>query len=376
MSPVATEEGLVVFSAIRDITERKEAEAALRRSEHHLSNFFDQAPIGLLWLSAGGTILRVNQAQLDMIGCSAKDFLGHSFSEFITEPAHGYELLQWLANRETVRNLRMPLRSKNGGIRQVLVDANSFWSGKQFEYSSVFLRDITDRVNLEWEILHISEREHRRIAQDLHDGLGQLLVGAAYLAGTVRQDLAARRLPEARKLGRIGEVINEAVAQSRNLARGLHPVEPEPNGLMAALESLAARTKKLFQVRCHFSCRRPVLIPDNTVATHLFRIAQEAVTNAIKHGKPGHIEISLTRTPARISLAVKDDGSGMPARRRKKAGMGLHIMRYRAGMIGGSLAVQKEPGGGTTVVCTVHRPDEDGPKRKRQTARKKNLRKE
>ena len=171
-------------------------------------------------------------------------------------------------------------------------------------------------------------------------------------------------------------MINEAVAQSRNLARGLHPVEPEPNGLMAALESLAARTKKLFQVRCHFSCRRPVLIPDNTVATHLFRIAQEAVTNAIKHGKPGHIEISLTRTPARISLAVKDDGSGMPARRRKKAGMGLHIMRYRAGMIGGSLAVQKEPGGGTTVVCTVHRPDEDGPKRKRQTARKKNLRKE
>ena len=110
LSPVATEAGLVVFSAIRDITERKEAEAALRRSEYHLSNFFDQAPIGLLWLSASGTILRANQAQLEMVGCPAEDFLGHSISKFIAEPAHGYELLQWLANRETVRNFRMPLR--------------------------------------------------------------------------------------------------------------------------------------------------------------------------------------------------------------------------------------------------------------------------
>ena len=126
-------------------------------------------------------------------------------------------------------------------------------------------------------------------------------------------------------------MINEAIVQTRNLARGLHPVEPEQNGLMVALESLAARTKYLFQVRCHFTCRRPVLVEDNTVATHLYRIAQEAVTNAIKHGKPGRIEISLTETPGRINLAVKDDGSGMPARPRKKAGMGLRIMRYRAG---------------------------------------------
>ena len=127
-----------------------------------------------------------------MIGCSAKDFLGHSFTEFVTEPAHGYELLAAAGGPGNRPQPPDAAAVKNGGIRQVLVDANSFWSGNQFEYSSVFLRDITDRVNLEWEILHISEREHRRIAQDLHDGLGQLLVGAAYLAGTVRQDLAAK----------------------------------------------------------------------------------------------------------------------------------------------------------------------------------------
>jgi len=366
------------FSAVlaigHDITERKAAEEALRRSERHLSNFFNQAPIGLVWLSAGGTVLRANQAQLDLLGCSAGDFLGHSFGEFIAEPVRGHELLQWLAARETVRNFRMPLRCQTGKIRQVLVDGNSSWNGNQFEYSSIFLRDITDRINLEREILHISEREHRRIAQDLHDGLGQLLVGAAYLAGTARQDLAAKSLPEARKLRRIWEVINEAVAQTRNLARGLHPVAPEPNGLMAALGTLAERTKKLFPVRCQFVCRQPVLVQDNMVATHLFRIAQEAVTNAIKHGKPGRIRISLTRTAGQIKLTVKDDGSGMPARQRKKDGMGLRIMRYRARMMGGFLTIPKAASG-TSIVCTVQLAETGGAKPQPIAARKKRARK-
>jgi two-component system sensor kinase FixL len=342
------------LTVISDLTARKQAEEALRRSEHNLSSFFSQAPTGLVWLSASGTILRANQAQLDLLGYSAEDYLGHSFNEFSVEPSQGRELLKRLAAKATVRNFPMIRRCKDGRIRHVLVDANSFWSNGQFEYSSIFLRDITDRVKLEREILQVGEREHRRIAQDLHDGLGQLLAGTAYLAGTLRKELAAKSLPEARQLGRILKVIYEAIAQTRNLARGLHPVEPEPNGLMVALQTLAARTKKLFHVGCHFNCRRPVLIEDNAVATHLFRIAQEAITNAIKHGKPGRIEIGLTETPGRINLAIKDNGAGMPTRQRKESGMGLRIMRYRAGMIGGSLAIQKEAGGGTAIVCSVH----------------------
>ena len=280
--------------------------------------------------------------------------MGHSFLEFGKDTSHGRELLEQLAKKETVRNLRMTRKRKDGTIVHVLIDATSFWNENEFQYSSIFLRDVTDRLNLEREVLHVSEREHRRIAQDLHDGLGQLLMGTVYLINTLQKDLAAKAVPEARRLTRIMEVINEAIWQTRNLARGLHPVEPEPNGLMVALQTLAARTKKLFHVGCHFNCRRPVLIEDNAVATHLFRIAQEAVTNAIKHGKPGRIEIGLTETPGRINLAIKDNGAGMPTRQRKESGMGLRIMRYRAGMIGGSLAIQKEAGGGTAIVCSVH----------------------
>ena len=376
LSPVSTEAGLVVFSAIRDITERKQVEEALRRSEHYLSNFFHQAPIGLVWLSANGTILRANQAQLDMIGCLAADYEGQSFSRFCMEPAQGHGLLERLAAKETVRNWRLTQRRKDGALRHLLVDAISLWSGSQFEYSSIFLRDITDRLQLEQEILHIGEQEHRRIAQDLHDGLGQLLVGAAYLAGTVRQDLAAKSRPEAKQLRRIWEVINEALALTRSLARGLHLVEAEPNGLMVALEALAARTRSLFQIRCQFRCRRPVLVPDNTMATHLFRIAQEAVTNAIKHGKAGRIQIRLTETPNRLTLAIQDDGSGMPVRQRKSAGMGLRIMHYRAGIIGGSLAIQKAIHGGTSIDCTVKLAAPSVRKRSPSTVRKQSLRKD
>ncbi len=114
-----------------DITERLQAEEALRRSEHHLANFFNQAPIGLVWMSASGVILRANQAQLDLLGCPAADYVGHSFLEFCLEESHGRELLERLAARETVRNLRMSRRRKDGAIVHVLVDANSSWNGNR-----------------------------------------------------------------------------------------------------------------------------------------------------------------------------------------------------------------------------------------------------
>jgi PAS domain S-box-containing protein len=343
-----------VIGIVRDITARKQAEEALRRSEQNLTNFFDHAPIGLEWLSASGSILRANRAQLELLGYRPEEYLGHFIGEFCSDPANARDLLERLAANETVHNLPMPRRRKDGVIRFVLVDARPLWNVGQFLYSSVFSRDVTERFNLEREILEISEREHQRIAQDLHDGLGQLLVGSAYLGNTLRQELAARSLPEVRQLDRLLQVLDKAIGQTRNLARGLHPVKPEPNGLMSALQELASQTKTLFNVRCRFTCRQPVFIEDITTATHLYRIAQEAVTNAIKHGKSGIIQISLTQTAARIVLAVRDNGVGLPTSPRKHRGMGLRIMQYRAGTIGGSLDIQRETGGGTSVVCSVH----------------------
>ena len=358
-----SEEISFALTAISDLTSCIRAEEALLHSERNLAHFFNQAPVGLEWLSAEGKILRANQAQLDLLGYQAEEYLGHFFGEFCAEPAGVQELLKQLAARETVRNLRMLRRRKDGALRLVLVDAQPLWNEGQFLYSSIFSRNITEHANLEREILEISEREHRRIAQDLHDGLGQLLAGTAYLGNTLRQELAARSRPEVRQVDRLLRALNEAIWQTRGLARGLHPVKAEPNGLMVALQELASQTRALFQVGCRFICRKPVLIEDRTTATHLYRIAQEAVTNAIKHGKPGLIQIGLTRTPDRVNLTVRDNGVGIPKIPRRQGGMGLRIMRYRAGAIGGSLAIQKEAGGGTTIVCTVHQPTE-GPLRR------------
>ena len=252
-----------------------------------------------------------------------------------------------------------------------LADSVSFWKDNPFRYSSVFLRDITGRVKLEAEILQAGERESRRIAQDLHDGLGQLLAGTAYMAGLLQQDLAAKSRPEARKMRRISRLICEAIAQARGLSRGLYPVEPEGNGLMAALDSLARRTQSLFQIGCRFTCRRPVLIQDNVVATHLFRIAQEAVSSAIKHGRAARIHISLAGTPDHIQLAIKDNGAGLSARPRKNPGMGLSIMRYRAGMMNGSLAIENVSNGGAAILCTVPLPGAGALTRRAQAGRKK-----
>ena len=359
----------VALTAISELTARKQAEEALRRSEHNLTNFFNQAPVGLVWLSASGTILRANQAQLDLLGCPAEHYLGHSFTEFCVEPSRARELLERLAAKETVRNFQMSSRCRDGAIRHGLMDGVSFWNEDQFLYSSVFLRDVTERVELEREVLQVSEREQRRIAQDLHDGLGQLLAGTAHKTNSLQKDLAAKSPPEARQMRRILKLIYEAIAQARSLSHGLLPVEPESNGLMVALKSLARRTQSLFQIQCRFACRQPVLIADNAVATHLYRIAQEAVTNAIKHGKPGRIDISLTGTPERIQLAIKDNGAGMPPRPGRKPGMGLRIMRYRADVIGGSLSVQNGAGGGGAVVCTAPPSAEDAMKHHPKAAR-------
>ncbi len=216
------------------------------------------------------------------------------------------------------------------------------------------IKQMTERKCLEREILQISEREQRRIGQDLHDGLGQHLAGIELMTQVLEQQLASESKNCAARAAEIAKYVREAINQTRLLARGLSPVAMESEGLMWALQDLAASASQLFHVACSFRYDVPVLVEDNTVATHLYRIAQEAVSNAIKHGKAKQIEISFTNREGRINLIVHDNGTGFSTASQSK-GMGLHIMSYRAGMIGGSLAIQKKIGGGTTIVCSAHR---------------------
>ena len=218
----------------------------------------------------------------------------------------------------------------------------------------LILHDITERRRLEKEILEINDRVLRSIGQDLHDGLCQQLAGIELMSQALQQRIAARSKADASRIGAIAGHVRDAISHTRLMARGLSPVTLDSEGLMSALQELAGNTEKIFGIDCNFECDPPVLVEDNAVATHLFRIAQEAVTNAIKHGRAKKVRIALTLEDSSIVLRIKDDGGGVPTPV-PASGMGLRIMNSRAGMIGGILSIANNAEGGACVACTVDR---------------------
>jgi PAS domain S-box-containing protein len=224
--------------------------------------------------------------------------------------------------------------------------------GAVYRVSAVF-EDVTKHLRLEQEVLSISEAEQRRIGQDLHDTLGQTLTGILYLARIIEQSLAARNAAEAKDAGQITQHIVQAIQTTRSLARGLCPVDMRAEGLMNGLRSFAEQATQVMGIACRFEAERPVLVHDSVAATHLYHIAQEATNNAVKHGHARHVDIRLYANKERITLAIEDDGVGIPENVDINNGMGLRIMTYRARMIGGQFRIRRRnPGTGTTVECS------------------------
>jgi len=217
--------------------------------------------------------------------------------------------------------------------------------------------EMAERERIERELLEISEREQRRIGHDLHDSLGQHLTGVALAGQVLEEKLATRGLPEAADANKVVELVEEGIALTRKLAKGLHPIEIEADGLMQALEELVAISSDLFKVRCRFECDSPVLIRDTAISGHLYRIAQEAISNAVKHGKARNIDVQLEALDDGIAMRVKDDGIGLPDSLPKTAGIGLRIMAHRASIIGATFQARRGDSGGTTVSVLLHKPN-------------------
>jgi signal transduction histidine kinase len=208
------------------------------------------------------------------------------------------------------------------------------------------------RIRLERQILEISDREQARIGQDIHDGLCQQLIGMAFNANSLEQTLGAQQRAEAGTARRICLLLDEAITEARRVCRGLYPVRLKTEGLVPALEELAHTVTERYNLRCdcHLGTRR--LLCDITTATHLYRIAQEAINNAVKHSGANNIHLQLEASEGSLELQVKDDGTGLKTNSGRAGGMGLHIMDYRARSIGGSLEIQ-DTGTGTLVCCRV-----------------------
>jgi signal transduction histidine kinase len=259
---------------------------------------------------------------------------------FFMEPFHALGLVT------TAQKIRAGMFSVEGVVVSVLCQTlNS--ARRRAE------RNEAEARNLQKELLEITDTEQRRIGHDLHDGLGQHLTGIAFMSKLMEQRLAAKAIAEAEDARKIAGLVNKAIGWTRDLARGLAPVDlDQEEGLASALKQLTEGTSELYGAPCRFEISGDSHFRNPPVAIHLYRIAQEALNNAIKHARPRNIVVQLTRTQGEIRIAVEDDGKGFDPISVRTGGMGLRIMRYRAKMISGQLEVRKRPGGGTVVACT------------------------
>jgi len=333
-----------------EIAERTRVELELSR----LAAIVESSSDAILSRNFDGIITSWNSGAERIFGYTAAEIVGRSIAVLIPP---GREHEQELGNEDilqgrTVEALETVRLRKDGRPVDVSLTVSPIKAiSGQVTSLSCIMRDIGERKRLEGEVLQAAEYEQRRIAQDLHDGLGQQLAGISCLSDTLKKDLEQVNVPQSAAAAKISKLLDVAVAQSRSLARGLYPVISEPNGLMSALEDMALRVTDLFKVRCVFECPEPVWIEDNPAATHLYRIAQEAVTNSVKHGRARNIRIGLSLTSGKVTLKISDDGVGFQKSGVRKRGIGLRIMEYRAGMIGATLVVQPN-GAGVDVICT------------------------
>jgi signal transduction histidine kinase len=215
--------------------------------------------------------------------------------------------------------------------------------------------DITQRRLVEQELLRVSDAERSRIGGDLHDGLGQYLTGISCLSAALREKLQSQNRREAEDAATIATLVQEAIAQTRALARGLCPVQLETSGLESALEDLSYQVQRLHSVECQFKSRGVVAV-DANAALHLYRIAQEAITNAVKHAAPRRIVVTADFAEETRALTIEDDGAGFDPNVEHGPSSGMSMMPYRAAMIGGTLTVVSRPGSGTRVECRFSQP--------------------
>jgi PAS domain S-box-containing protein len=352
--------------------ELRRAQAELDTARARYFNLYDLAPVGYCTLSEQGLILEANLTAATLLGVYRGALVKKPLHRFIlTEDANIYHLhRKQLFETGEPQAFELRLVREDGAALWAQLEATSAQDAAGVPVCHLVLSDITKRKRaeaalLELEILDISEREQQRTGHELHDSIGQQLHGLSYLAVLLEKGLREEGSPRALEAAQLNKYLTEALEMTRNLAHGLLPVKFLPEGLMTALRELAERNRDLYRMDCRLACPAPVLIHSHSEANHLYRIAQEAVNNAMKHAKPTRVRVRLAATGQTIILSVRDNGVGFRPRTKPGRGMGLNVMQYRANAIGGSLLIRQFPSGGTEVVCTVTRVRPGSPKRTR-----------
>lgn len=356
--PLSDQDGKFVgfIGSCIDITDRKSGEQALHESQERLRAILNTVADAVITIDWRGRIAEVNPAAEQMFGYTSTELAGRKWG-LLLSPAHREVESAYLQSHHRSdamhgSGIRRELKARRKDRREFPVDLTL----RKIDHLRLLVgvvRDLSDRRRLEAEILRITEEERKRVAADLHDGICQEMVGIQYLSTLLQRDLEKRSPQLARRARRIAEALSAVADHTRQLARGMNPIVGGGNGLMVALGKLADTHGKTLRVCCSFRAQPPVFIEHSMVANELYRIAQEAVYNSVRHGRAKRIQLRLWETRHEFRLSILDDGIGVPADLSKSPGMGLRVMSYRAALLGGQVTVRPRKPSGTAVMCRV-----------------------
>ena len=344
----------LLLAIITDVTDKRKAETIRYTSQTQFLSLLDSLDV-MIYVADLNTseILFANQYMQDLFN---REVIGEKCWDVI----HGHELescRSCMSERLLDENGMLKgvhrwdyMSTRNGRWYQSIDRAMLWIDGRLVRISIGF--DITERKQLEQEIITISDKERSRIGHDLHDGIGQYFTGIGFLARIIKDKLKSEGLTETSIAEEILSLIEEAKTHTRVLAKGLSPVNMDKAGLFMAIQELCMDIEKIFGSQCTVVYDKKIEIENNDTAIHIYYIIREAVNNAIRHGNAKHLDIIVKEWDEGIQFEVKDDGEGFDPDTVLK-GLGLNFMKYRAALIGGNLTIKKNKKGGTTVSCLL-----------------------
>lgn len=335
----------------KQMDQRREVEEALRASEARYRLVMEAAPDPIVVYDMNGLVTYFNPAFTRTFGYELGDCLGKKMDHFV--PPENWEethrMISAVIANETLSSIPTRRYTKSGKTVEVTVSGATYRNRNgELDGSVIILRDVTKSRKLEKQLMEIGDQVRRRIGQDLHDDLCPHLIGIQGISTVLSENLREISSPSLSLAEKVVELNQSAIEKSRRLARGLCPVHLVAHGLFVALVDMARQTETVFKLACRVEGDEQVVVADNTVATHLYYIAQEAVQNAVKHADADQISISLTDAQATLHLRVSDNGNGMQKHQRPD-GIGLQIMQYRAKIIDATFQLSSEQKLGTTV---------------------------
>jgi PAS domain S-box-containing protein len=339
----------------KQMEQQRQTEEALRQSEARYRTVMESAPDPIVVYDMNGLVTYFNPAFTRVFGWSLTSCMGNKMDHFVPEEnwdeTNG--MIATMLAGETLSAVPTSRYTKDGSLVEVSISGSTFRNHKgALDGSVVILRDVTKSRRLQQQVMDIGDQVRRRIGQDLHDDLCPHLIGVHGMSTVLAENLVEVSSPDVSLAQKVVDLVGSAIEKARALSRGLCPVHLVSHGFVTSLEEIARKTEASFHVNCRLEGDDDIVLADNTVATHLYYIVQEAVQNAVKHADADKISIRLNHAEEKIHLQIVDNGKGIPSEM-KSNGIGLQIMQYRAKIINAAYQITSNRDNGTVVSVSL-----------------------